>query len=143
MDDRSSFWTDADVGALVLRVTTGVLLFFHGWHKVLAGVENQMQLLVDHGIPGFFMYFGYISEVVAPVLIVLGIFTRISILTIVVTMIVVFYVAPFPLWALHERTGAWVIEVQLFFFLIPVAMFFIGPGRFRVWRSKSGNWLLD
>jgi len=142
MDNKNRFWTDPDVGALVLRVTVGGLLFFHGWHKVQVGIANQMQMLADNGIPGFFMYFMYISEVLAPALIVLGVFTRISALTIIVTMIVVLYVVPFPTMALNEH-GAWVIELQLFYLAIPVALFFTGPGRFRVWCSKSGNWLLD
>ena len=138
MENKNNFWTDPDVGALVLRVTLGVLLFLHGWHKVLAGIDNQTQMLVNKGIPGFFMYFVFVSEVLAPD----RKSTRLSALSIILTLIVILYVMPIPIMALNEH-GAWVVELQLFYLLVPVAMFFIGPGRFRVWRGKSGHWLLD
>jgi putative oxidoreductase len=142
MENKNNFWADPDVGALVLRVTLGVLLFLHGWHKVLAGIDNQTQMLVNKGISGFFMYFVFVSEVLAPLLILLGVFTRLSAMSIILTLIVILYVMPIPIMALNEH-GAWVVELQLFYLLVPVAMFFIGPGRFRVWRGKSGHWLLD
>jgi putative oxidoreductase len=96
---------------------------------------------VNSGLPGQLMYFAYISEVLAPVLILLGIYTRISILAVIVTMLTVFYVLPFPV-GLDEH-GALTIESQIFFTLVPLALFFTGPGRYRLMQNKSGNWLLD
>ncbi len=98
--------------------------------------------LAAKGIPTFFMYLVHVSEVLAPVLIILGIFTRLSAASIVGTMLVVLYVAPFPLMAMGEH-GEWAIEIQMFYLFIPLALFFIGPGRFSVRPNKSGNWLLD
>jgi uncharacterized membrane protein YphA (DoxX/SURF4 family) len=116
MTTKRSFWTDSDIGLLIIRITLGVTIFFHGWHKVLHGIEDQKGLIEAIGIPGFFMYFGYISEVLAPVLIILGIFTRLSAIAIIIT--------------------------QLFYLFIPIALLFTGPGRFTVFKSKSDNWLL-
>jgi putative oxidoreductase len=142
MTDKNNFWSDSDVGVLILRITVGGLLLLHGIHKVQTGLEDQMGLLAAKGIPAFFMYLVYVSEIVAPVLIILGIFTRLSAASIVVTMLVVLYVAPFPLMAMGEH-GEWAIEIQMFYLFVPLALFFIGPGRFSVWPNKSGNWLLD
>ena len=141
MTTRKEFWTDSDIGLLILRITLGVTVFLHGWSKVQHGIEEQMQLLENIGLPGFFMYFGYISQVLAPALIILGIFTRLSALAIIMTLVVVLFAIPFPVMALGEH-GEWVIEIQLFFLVVPVALLFTGPGRFSVWQIKSNRWLL-
>ena len=77
----------------------------------------------------------------APVLILLGIYTRISIMTIIPTMVIIFLVLPFPIG--FDVHGALTIEVQVYFTLVPLALFFTGPGRYRLMQNKSGNWLLD
>ena len=141
MTSKSNFWTDTDIGLLIIRIGLGGIIFFHGFHKVMHGIDDQMQILASSGVPGALMFFVYISEVLAPVLIVLGVLTRISSLSIIVTMIVVFFVLPFPI-GLDEH-GAMNIESQLYFLLLPCALFFTGPGRFRAWKNPGGNWLLD
>ena len=142
MTNKNNFWTDADVGILLLRITLGGLLFLHGFHKVTHGIENQMQLLANKGIPEQLMYFVYVSEVLAPVLIVLGVFVRLSTLSIVITMITILYVAPFPILGLDEH-GALNGELQFLYLLCPAALCFIGAGRYRLWNSGTKNWLMD
>ena len=142
MTNKNNFWADSDFGVLILRVTLGGLLVLHGMHKIQTGLADQMGLLAAKGIPTFFMYLVYVSEVLAPVLIILGVFTRLSSAAIVGTMLVVLYVAPFPLMAMGPH-GEWAIELQMFYLLVPLALIFIGPGRFSVRPNKSGNWLLD
>ena len=139
---QKSFWTDADNGILVLRLVLGGTFFLHGWSKVLHGIENQMSMLVANGIPGFFIYFVYISEVLAPILLVLGLFTRLSAISVIVTMLTVFYVLPGPFFALTS-VGAWNKEIQLLFLALGVALFFMGAGRYRVYDTSSRHWLLD
>jgi len=142
MTKKQNFWTDSDVGILILRITVGGLILFHGIHKIQAGIDEQMQLLAANGIPTFLMYLVYVTEIVAPVLLILGILTRLSAASIVATLVVILYVAPFPLTAIGPH-GEWTIEIQMFYLLIPLALFFIGPGRLSVRPNKSGNWLLD
>ena len=142
MTTKRQFWTNPDIGVLILRMTVGGLLLLHGIHKISAGLDNQMQLLSENGLPGQLMYFVYISEILAPVLLVMGAFTRISALTIIITMMTVIYVLPVPLLGLDQR-GASMIELQLFYLLIPVALFFIGPGRYRLRHTGGKHWLLD
>jgi putative oxidoreductase len=141
MTSKDNFWTNADVGLLIVRIALGGIIFFHGYYKLVHGIGDQFQILASNGIPGQFIYFVYVSEVLAPVLIVLGILTRISSLTIIVTMIVVFYALPFPIGL--DVHGAMNIESQLYFLLLPIALFFTGPGRYTLKKNNSGNWLLD
>jgi putative oxidoreductase len=141
MTTKENFWTNSDIGLLIIRIALGGIIFFHGFNKLVHGISDQFQILTNSGIPGQFIYFVYISEVLAPVLIVLGVLTRISCLTIIATMIVVFYALPFPI-ALDVH-GAMNIESQLYFLLLPIALFFTGPGRYVIKKNNSGNWLLD
>ena len=91
MTTKENFWTNADVGKLILRVTLGGLIFFHGWHKVLHGIGDQTQMLAGNGIPGFLMFFAYsYLKFLAPVLIVLGAYSRACRrLSIVITLLVI------------------------------------------------------
>jgi putative oxidoreductase len=141
MNNNNNFWTNADVGVLIVRIALGGIIFFHGFHKITHGVADQFQILANNGIPGQLIFFAYVSQVLAPVLIVLGVFTRISALTIFITMITIFYVLPFPVGM--DEHGALNIESQLYFLLLSVALFFTGPGRYTVKKNNSGNWLLD
>ena len=142
MTTKQQCFTNPDIGILILRVTLGGLLFLHGFHKVLHGVADQMALLASNGIPGVLIYFVYVAEVVAPVLIVLGLFTRLSALTIIVTMITVIYVLPFPIFALGPH-GEWVVELQMLYLLVPAALFFLGAGRYRLCCDDNRHWLLN
>ncbi len=139
---RTAFWTDADIGILVLRLTLGFSLFLNGWGKVLHGIDFQMGILASNGIPGFFMYFVYVSEVLAPVLLALGLFTRLSAVSIVATMVTVMYVLPVPFFGLNQF-GGWSMELQLLYLAIAAALCFFGSGRFRVYDTGRNHWLLD
>jgi putative oxidoreductase len=141
MNNNNNFWTNSDLGLLIIRVTLGGIIFFHGFHKLTHGLDEQIGDLVSGGLPGQLIYFVYVSEVLAPVLIVLGVLTRLSSVSIIATMIVVFYVLPFPIGL--DAHGALTIESQLFFLLLPIALFFTGPGRYTLKKNNSGNWLLD
>ena len=40
MSTKRQFWTNPDVGLLILRITVGGLLLLHGVHKISAGLDN-------------------------------------------------------------------------------------------------------
>ncbi len=139
---QTSFWTDPDNGVLVLRLVLGFTLLLNGWSKITHGISFQMGMLAANGIPGFFMYFVYVSEVLAPILLALGLFTRLSAASVIGTMLVVFYVLPVPFFGLNQF-GGWNKEGQLLFLAMGVALFFMGSGRYRVYDTGRRHWLLD
>lgn len=142
MASEKNAWTDADKGLLLIRVMFGVLILFHGWHKVVHGIDTPMARMASHGLPGFLMYFAYVSEFVAPILIVLGLFTRLSALTLFVTMTVVVYIEVRTGVSLTPQ-GAVSIETQLIYWFISAALFFTGPGRYKVSAGSNSNWLYE
>ena len=73
-----------DTGKLVLRAALAILLLFHGISKLIGGVGFITGMLAKAGLPPAVGYLVYIGEVVAPVLILLGIWTRAAALVVVV-----------------------------------------------------------
>lgn len=124
-----------DLGRLLLRLTIGGLLFLHGWHKVTGGTDWIQGMLAAHGLPAFIAYGVYAGEVIAPILLILGILTRLSALTIAGNMIVAWLLVDMPKTFTIDQVGAWGLETLAFFFFGALTIAFLGAGRF----SVAGN----
>ena len=123
---------NADLGKLIIRLTLGGLLLFHGISKLLNGTGFIEGLLANHGIPAFFAYGVFIGELLAPLMVILGYHTRIGALLIVFNMLVAI-----ALVHTHELlklggNGGWALELQGFFLFTAVAMIFLGPGKYKL-----------
>ena len=119
-----------DIGKLVLRLTLGILLILHGVAKILGGVGGISGMLQNVGLPGYFAYGVYIGEVLAPLLVILGLYARIGALIIVVNMLAALYLAHLADLFLLGQGGGWKLELQGFFLFTALAVALIGPGRF-------------
>lgn len=124
--------THEDFGKLLLRLAVGGLMLFHGVHKLFAGIDDISGMLIAKGIPGFIAYGVLIGEVVAPVLIILGILTRPSALVIALTMVVAWLMVGMGKTGMLDKTGAWAIESLVYFFVAALAVAFLGAGRYAV-----------
>ena len=79
---------NADLGKLIVRLTLGGLLLFHGIAKLFHGVGFIEGQLASHGIPAFFAWGVFIGELLAPLMVILGYQTRIGALLIAFNMLV-------------------------------------------------------
>lgn len=118
------------LGKLVLRVTVGVLLAFHGMAKIMqpATVDYIGGTLTNAGLPSFLANGVYIGEVVAPLMLVLGIYSRYAAMIVVVNML-------FAIGLMHSgeifmltEHGGWRLELQGFYLFGAVAIMFLGSG---------------
>ena len=125
-----------DLGKLLLRLGVGGLMLFHGLHKVFGGVDGIAGMLTAHGIPGFVAYGVLLGEVVAPVLIILGVLTRLSALGLAFTMVVAWLLVGLNNTFMLDKVGAWAIESLVYFFLGALAVAFLGAGRY----ALGGKW---
>ncbi|WP_172373302.1 DoxX family protein [Sporosarcina jiandibaonis] len=64
------------LGALILRVTLGVLFFIHGLVKFQGGIGNTVGWFDSIGIPGVIAYVVALIELVGGVALVIGLGTR-------------------------------------------------------------------
>ena len=121
-----------DLGKLVLRLTLGVLLLFHGTHKILTGISPIRDMIVAHHLPDFLAYFVYLGEVAAPVLIVIGLLTRLGGILVVINMIVaVLLVHTTTLMGTNEM-GGYALEIEAFYLFTALAVALLGAGRFSI-----------
>jgi putative oxidoreductase len=127
-----------DVGKLILRLTVAGLMIFHGIAKMKGGIGWMGPMLSSHGIPPFVGYGVFVAEVIAPLLLLLGIYTRVAALVIAFDMFMaIILVVKGNLFAISPRGGGLGGEVELFYLLTSVAIFFLGAGRFSVRRGAS------
>ncbi|OEY66157.1 DoxX family protein [Marinobacter sp. X15-166B] len=123
---------NADLGKLIVRLTLGGLLLFHGIAKLLHGVGFIEGLLANHGIPAFAAYGVFIGELLAPLMVMLGYHTRIGALLIVFNMLVAIALVHSHQLMTLASNGGWALELQGFFLFTALALIFLGPGRYKL-----------
>ncbi len=121
-----------DTGKLILRLALGILILMHGIAKLSKGVDGIAGMLTSHGVPGVVAYLVFVGEIVAPVLIIMGLFTRPAAWIVVINML-------FAFWLVHSRdlmalgsAGGWKLELQGMYLFGALALAFLGAGRFSV-----------
>lgn len=119
-----------DAGKLILRVVLSGLLLFHGVSKLMGGVGFITGMLTQHGLPSALAYLVYIGEVVAPLFILFGVFTRLAGLVVVINMIVALLLVHTSQFFTLNQTGGWALELQAMYFAAGLVLALIGAGRY-------------
>jgi len=118
-----------DLGKLILRLTIGVLMLFHGYNK-LYGIDGIKHFVSNSGLPEFLAYGVYLGEIVAPIFIIIGFYTRISSFIYAITMIfAVYLVFLSQIFTINEKTGGLSLELQFLYLFGSVALMFLGAGK--------------
>jgi len=121
-----------DIGKLILRLALGISILLHGIAKLTGGIGFITGAVTKAGLPAFLAYGVYVGEVIAPVLVILGLYSRVGAVLIAVNMLfAIALVHGGELFAL-SRTGGWALELQGMFLFTAVAIALIGPGRFAI-----------
>jgi putative oxidoreductase len=119
-----------DLGKLILRLTLGILMLFHGVAKMTSGVAGIKGMLAGLGLPEFFAYGVFVGEVIAPLMLIIGYYSRVGAALIVGNMLVAIVLVHMnELFAL-SGSGGWALELQGFFLFTAVALIFTGPGKY-------------
>ena len=128
-----------DLGRLVLRVTLALLLLFHGLSKLVGGVGFITGMLEKMGLPGAIGYLVYIGEVVAPLLMLVGLWTRAAALVVAGNMIVAVLLVHTKEFFTMSQTGGWALELQGMYFFAAIAVALLGAGRYSI-GGRDGRW---
>lgn len=123
---------NADLGKLIIRLTLGGLMLFHGIAKLFNGLSGIEGMLAGYGIPTVFAYGVFIGELIAPLMIILGYQTRIGALLIMFNMLVAIALAHGNQLLALGGNGGWALELQGFFLFTALAVIFLGPGRYKL-----------
>jgi putative oxidoreductase len=128
-----------DLGKLILRVSLAVLLLFHGIAKLTGGVGFITGMLSQMGLPAAVGYLVYVGEVIAPALVLIGLWTRPAALVIAINMIVAVLLVHTKEFFTMTQTGGWALELQAFYFFAAASVALLGAGRFSV-GGRNGKW---
>lgn len=128
-----------DLGKLLLRVALGILLLFHGVSKLVGGIGFVSGALAKMGLPGAIGYLVYVGEVIAPLLILLGVWTRLAALVVAGNMVVAVLLVHTAQFFTLSDTGGWALELQGMYFFAALALALLGAGRYSV-GGRNGNW---
>lgn len=126
---KFSFICNEDIGKLVLRLALSFMLF-HGVHKVLTGIQGIKYLVTKTGLPEALAYGVYWGEVLVPLLILVGFFTRISAFFLSCTMGFAIYLAHSENILALGKTGGPLIELPALYLLMGIALLFLGAGKY-------------
>ncbi|XOB63696.1 DoxX family protein [Campylobacterota bacterium DY0563] len=119
-------------GKLVLRLTLGILMLFHGYSKYVSGINGIKGLVTKNGFPEFLAYGVYVGEIIVPILIIIGLYTRLSSLIFAFTMGFAIYLAHSAEIFDLGRSGGLAIETPLLFMFGAIALMCLGAGRYSV-----------
>ncbi|MGH8738735.1 MAG: DoxX family protein [Burkholderiales bacterium] len=120
-----------DIGKLVLRLTLGLLILLHGVGKILhpAALGFIGAKLTDLGLPHEVAYLVYVGEVVAPLLIILGVYSRIGGLLVVINMIFALVLVHSTQLLTLGKNGGWALELEGFYLFCGLAVLLFGSGK--------------
>jgi putative oxidoreductase len=124
--------TSEDIGRLILRLAVGGLMLFHGIAKLRHGIGPISSSVGSHGLPHAVAYGVYVGELVAPLFVLVGIFTRPAAAIIAIDML-------FAVWLKHSgelfrlgSAGGYALELQMLYLAGAVAIALFGSGRYAV-----------
>lgn len=121
-----------DTGRLLLRLTFGILLLFHGYAKVQHGVGWIADVLRSHNLPGIIAYGALIGEILAPLMVIFGFLTRLAGLIIAFNLLVAtLLVGMGHVYQLNEY-GAWALETEALYFFGGLIIMLLGPGKYAI-----------
>lgn len=130
-----------DLSKLILRLTLGGLLFMHGIAKLQNGVTGIEGMLTNAGLPAMLAPLVYVGEVLAPLMIILGIFARPAALVVIINMLFAIGLAHMGHIGTITKSGAWGIEVQAFFLFNAFSVYFSGAGRYSLMPKSDLCWM--
>lgn len=128
-----------DFAKLLLRVTLSILILFHGVAKIFGGVGFITGLVAKIGLPPMFGYLVYVGEVIAPLFMLLGIWTRPAALVVAINMVVAIVLVHRGELLALTKNGGWALELQGLLLVSALTVALLGAGRYSVGGS-GGRW---
>jgi uncharacterized membrane protein YphA (DoxX/SURF4 family) len=123
----SPLWQNAGIG--LIRIVVGLFLIYHGWEvfdaEKMKGYTTW-DTFKNLSYPSFMVYMGKVSELLAGILFVLGLFTRLASIVLIITMLyIAFFIGHGKIWYDDQH--------PFLFVLLGLVFIFAGPG----------NWNMD
>lgn len=126
-----------NLGLLILRIAIGGLMLLHGIAKI-GHTDFIGGMLAEKGLPSFLSYGVYITEIITPLLIIIGFRTRLSAAVYVLgALFALFLVHSAQLFLLNQN-GGWELELLGLYIAGGLTLFFTGGGKIAL--SSRNQW---
>jgi uncharacterized membrane protein YphA (DoxX/SURF4 family) len=131
----SSSFPAQQSGLAVIRIIVGLLMVYHGWEVFDAGKikgYTEWDFFKKLASPLFVVYLGKSAELLAGILLTIGLFTRAASLVLIATMLyIAFYVGGGKIWYEDQH--------PFLFVLLGLVYFFSGSGKWSVDELLQGK----
>ncbi len=128
-----------DLGKLVIRSAVAILVLLHGISKLTGGIDGITGMVTGAGLPAVFAYGVYVGEVVAPLLMLIGLWTRAAAGVMAINMVVAVMLVHMPELVQLNKQGGWALELQGMYLFGAIAVALLGAGRYSV-GGINGKW---
>jgi putative oxidoreductase len=128
-----------DTAKLLLRLTLGLLMLLHGIGKITGGIDPILGMVAKAGLPAAFGYAVYVGEVLAPLLLIVGAWTRAAAVVVAINMVVAVALVHMAQLAMLTPNGGWALELQGFYLAVALAIALLGAGRYSA-GGIDGRW---
>ena len=129
----------SDTAKLLLRLALGLLILLHGISKIRGGPGFILDVVERAGLPEPFGYLVYVGEVLAPLLVLIGFWTRAAALVIAINMIFAVVLVHMGQLLQLSPEGGWALELQGLFLVTAIAITLLGAGRYSL-GGTNGRW---
>ena len=126
-----------DFAKLLLRLTCGGILLFHGVHKVFVEIDHIKDILRNIGLPDVLAYGNIVGEFVAPIFILIGFKTRLAALVVAVNMLFSILLAHSDIIFSVNDYGGWMIETNMLFMMTAITLVFTGAGKYSLLQGRE------
>lgn len=117
---------NANMGILLLRVIFGGFFVYYGYLKIISYYEI-LPVFTDYIGIGSKLSFQLVifAELVGGFLVLIGFWTRLAVIPIFITMVVVYFIA-------HAKDPFTVKQIALLYLLLSLVVFILGSGKYSV-----------
>ena len=126
-----------EIGLLIQRISIGFLMLLHGIAK-LNGIGGIKQMLANFGVPTFLGYGVYITEIIAPVLIIAGYRTKFASIVFAFGALAALVLGHGPNYFGLGKHGGWSAELIGLYLLGSIVLIFTGGGKLSI--SSKNKW---
>ncbi|MXV37096.1 DoxX family membrane protein [Flavobacteriaceae bacterium Ap0902] len=130
-----------NTGLLLLRVTIGGLMLFHGIRKIEKPektINHIKDVLEKKNLPPALANGAYVGEILSPMMVMIGYRTRLFAPIIAFDMLMTFYTVNYKKINQRKDNGAWSVEVPVFFLIGSTILVFTGGGAYAL--SNKSEW---
>jgi putative oxidoreductase len=139
MDKTPTGSIPEELGKCLLRSTLAILILFHGISKIQRGIGPIIGMITKTGLAPAIAYLVYIGEVLAPILVLVGVWTRPAAFVIAINMTVAVLLVHTSQFFTLSKAGGWALELQCMYLVGALSVALLGAGRFSV-GGPAGKW---